>query len=155
MRKKWESNNHWAINDCNLLKPWKASSENDLTLFESNTQTHCWNETECEMNKGMIESSEVFKTREITDIKWFKLVRVHNAIKHKKNLKDDGKRGAFLQAFLRQQKSLHKPCRIRCYAEYWKMKAKQSAETEQFGQATHVLKVNEYSRRSFSDNAIA
>ena len=35
------------------------------------------------------------------------------------------------------------------------MKAKQSAETEQFGQATHVLKVNEYSRRSFSDNAIA
>ena len=29
-------------NDCNLLKPCKPSSENDLTLFESNTQTHCW-----------------------------------------------------------------------------------------------------------------
>ena len=31
------------------MKPWKASSENDLTLFESNTQPPCLNE----MNLGM------------------------------------------------------------------------------------------------------
>ena len=63
-----------TTNDCNLLKPWKASSENDLTLFESNTRTHCWNETKCEMNKGMIESSEVFKTSEKIHIKCWEIV---------------------------------------------------------------------------------
>ena len=67
------SHDDGTISDCNFLKPWKASSENDLTLFESNTQFHClnWNEME---NDGKMEASEVFKTREEYHIKCVHLV---------------------------------------------------------------------------------